>query len=132
MIFSKSPTLLGLRNWIQKGRLNMNKIRLNTYSKIDWILHHLSNHKKVRLSKSVYGIFDFRFRFVFIKIYIFVQQKAWKATYSYAPRPLIFKLQQEVLKFNDICLSWSSAKTDLERSFLNLENRSFENVSFSQ
>ena len=45
---------------------------------------------------------------------------------------LIFKLQQEVLKFNEICVSWSSSKTDLVRNFLNLENRSFENVSFSQ
>ena len=40
----------------------------------------------------------------------------------FAPRPLIFKLQQEVLKFNDICVSWSSPKTDLETNFLNLEN----------
>ena len=53
-----------------------------------------------------------------------------KATHSFAPRPLIFKLQQEVLKFNDICVSWSSTKTDLERNLLGLENRSFENVSF--
>ena len=55
-----------------------------------------------------------------------------KATYSFAPRPLIFKLQKEVLKFNDICVSWSSPKTVQEKKFLNLENRSFENVSFSQ
>ena len=32
---------------------------------------------KVRLSKTVRGIFHFRFRFVFIKVYIFVQQNAW-------------------------------------------------------
>ena len=31
---------------------------------------------KVRLSKRVCGIFQFRFRFFFIKVYIFVQQKA--------------------------------------------------------
>ena len=31
---------------------------------------------KVRLSKTVCGIFHFRFRFVFIKVYIFVQQNA--------------------------------------------------------
>ena len=55
-----------------------------------------------------------------------------KATHSFAPRPLIFKLQQEVLKFNDICVSLNSPKTDLVINFLNLENRSFENVSFSQ
>ena len=28
-----------------------------------------------------------------------------KATQSFGPRPLSFKLKQEVLKFNDICLS---------------------------
>ena len=100
---------------------------------------------KVRLSKNICGIFHFRFRFVFMKVYIFVQQNAWaltlkrynsfqtqnngNATHSFDPRPLIFKLQQEVLKFNDICVSWSSQKTDLVTNFLNPENRSFENVS---
>ena len=53
-------------------------------------------------------------------------------THSFATRPLIFKLQQEVLKFNDICVSWRSPKTNLETNFLYLENRSFENVSASQ
>ena len=52
-----------------------------------------------------------------------------KATHRFA---LIFKFQQEVLKFNDICVSWSSPKTDLVINFLNLENRSFENASFSR
>ena len=32
---------------------------------------------ETRLSKSVIGIFHFRFSFVFIRVYIFVQQKAW-------------------------------------------------------
>ena len=54
-----------------------------------------------------------------------------KGTDNFAPRPLIFKLQQ-VLKFNDINVSWSSSKTNLETNFLNFENRIFENVSFSQ
>ena len=40
-----------------------------------------------------------------------------KATHRSAPRPLILKLQQEVLKFNDICVSWSSPKTDLVTNF---------------
>ena len=54
-----------------------------------------------------------------------------RATHSFAPRPLIFMLLQEVLKFIDICVSWSSPKTDLVTNFLNLEKQSFENVSFS-
>ena len=41
------------------------------------------------------------------------------------------KLQQEVLKFN-ICLIWSSQETDLETNFLKLENRKYDNASFSQ
>ena len=45
---------------------------------------------------------------------------------------MIFQLQEEVLKFNDIYLSRSSPKTDLETNFLNLENRNFEKVNFSQ
>ena len=43
-----------------------------------------------------------------------------KATQSFAHRPLIFKLQQEGRKFNDICVNWSSPKADLETKFLNL------------
>ena len=41
-----------------------------------------------------------------------------KATHSFAPSSLIFKLQQEVLKFNDICVSL----TDMVTNFLYLEN----------
>ena len=58
----------------------------------------------------------------------FQNKNSRKATYSFAPRSLIFKLQQEVLKFNDIELELS--KTDLVTTFLDSENRSFENVSF--
>ena len=32
---------------------------------------------KACLSKTVCGIFHFRFRFVFIKVYTFVQQNTW-------------------------------------------------------
>ena len=40
-----------------------------------------------------------------------------KATQSFAPRPVIFKLQQKVLKFNDIFVRWSSPESDLETNF---------------
>ena len=51
---------------------------------------------------KMHGFFDFK------NHNSFQNEKNWKATHSLAPRPLIFKLQQEVLKFNDICVSWSS------------------------
>ena len=54
-----------------------------------------------------------------LKLHNFFQNKNnRKATHRFAPRPLIFKLEQEVRKFNDICVSWSSPKTELERTFL--------------
>ena len=52
-----------------------------------------------------------------------------KATHSFTSRPLI-KFQQEVLKFNDTFWVGAPPKTDMVTNFLNLENRSFENVSF--
>ena len=55
-----------------------------------------------------------------------------KITHPFAHRPLIFKLQKEVVKRNDIFVSSSSLKTDLKMNFSNLENWKFENVSFSQ
>ena len=61
----------------------------------------------------------------------FQNENNGKATHSFAPRPLIFKLQHKgFLKFNDICVSWSSPKTDLVTNFLNLKNLSFGNVIF--
>ena len=102
---------------------------------------------KIRLSKTVCEVFHFRFRFVCIKVLFFFFDKihglfdfkmsfqsenSIKVTHSFVSRPLIFKLQQEVLKFNDIYVSWSSPKTNLVTNFLSLENRSFENVSFCQ
>ena len=74
----------------------------------------------------MHGLFDFT------RHDSFQTENNRKTTHSFAPRPLIFKLQQEVLKFSDICLSWSSPKSDLETNFSNLKNRSFETVSFSQ
>ena len=43
-----------------------------------WFLYDLKH--RVCLSKTVCGIFHFRFRFFFIKVYIFFQQNAWTLT----------------------------------------------------
>ena len=52
--------------------------RAPTYHSFTFNLRFLYDLKhKVRLSKTVCGIFHFRFRFVFIKVYIFVQQNTW-------------------------------------------------------
>ena len=34
-----------------------------------------------------------------------------KTTYRFTPGAMIFQLQQESLKFNDLCVSWSYSKT---------------------
>ena len=120
--------LFTLRYNIKVEKLSSNKINgtkkcsfflfpAPTYHSFTFNLQFLHELKhKVRFSKIVCGIFHSRFRFVFIKFYVFVQQNGW----SFVARPLIFKLQQEFLKFS---VSWSSPKTDLVTHFLNLENR---------
>ena len=50
------------------------------------------------------GLFDF-------KCHNFQNENNGKATHSFAQKPLIFKLQQEVLKSNKIFVSWRSPKT---------------------
>ena len=106
--------------------------------------------RKVHLSKTLCEIFHFQICvvFIFISLYFFSTNRTdsltlkrhnffqnknnRKTTHSFAARLLIFKLQQEVWKFNDICMSWSRPKTDLETNFLNLKNRSLEYATFSQ
>ena len=49
-----------------------------THHSFTLILRFLFELKqKVRPSKTVCGIFHFRFHFVFVKVYIFVQKNAW-------------------------------------------------------
>ena len=61
----------------------------------------------------------------------FQNENKRKARHSFVPNTLVFKFQQ-VLKFNDTRVSLSSSKTDVEMNLLNLENRNFESVTFSQ
>ena len=89
--------------------------------------------------KNCVWAFDFRLRLIFIKSLFFCSTKSGdsftlkrhnyfqsknkrKATHSFARRRPIFKMQQEVWKFNDNSVSWSSPKTTLQTNFLNLEN----------
>ena len=41
----------------------------------------------------------------------FQKENNRKVTYNFGPRSPIFQLQQEVLKFNDIFVSWSQKLT---------------------
>ena len=51
--------------------------RVSAHHSLTFNLRSLYEPKReVRLSKTVCGIFHFRFCFVFIKVHIFVQQKA--------------------------------------------------------
>ena len=83
---------------------------------------------KFHLSESVWD-FKLRFCLVFVKKLIFLfNKKHWffdfkTSQHSFGARLLIFKSQQEVWKFINICVSWSSSKTNLET---NLEKWSFE------
>ena len=52
--------------------------RAPTYHSFTFSLRFLHELKhKVRLSKTVCGIFHFQLGFVFIKVYDFIQQNAW-------------------------------------------------------
>ena len=55
----------------------------------------------------------------------FQNQNNRKATQTFASRPLIFKLQQNFLKFNNVCMIWISPITDLVKNILNLEDSKF-------
>ena len=107
-----------------------------------WFLYELK--PKVCLSKNLCAILHFRFHFIFIRVYVLFNKSIgiltlkshnsfqnWnykKATHSFAPGSLTFMLEKEVLRFNDICVSWSFPKPDLETNILNLEKRSFKSL----
>ena len=106
-------------------------------SSMSWSTRFVS--LKLCVGFSIFDSVSFLLKFIFL-----FNKKKWKrqnsiknqnnrkATQIFALRLLIFKLQEKVWKFSDNCVSWSSPKTDLVTNFLNLQNRSFENVSFFQ
>ena len=48
-----------------------------------------------------------------------------KSLTRFFSKPMIFKLQQGVLKSNDICVSWSLPKTDLQTNFFKFGKSKF-------
>ena len=92
--------------------------------------------RKIQLTTVLFLIHDFyaswSTRLISLKLYVafsifdsdlFLLKFKRKPIHSFASRPLIFKLQHEV---------WSDIQWYLETNFLNLENRSFEYIPFSQ
>ena len=74
------------------------------------------------LFNKMHGLFDFRSLTFKIKI-------IEKAKHSFVSRRLIFKLQQEILKFNDICVSCGARQNWPADKYFKPENRSLENIS---
>ena len=104
-------------------------------SYMSWSTRFVSLNLRVAFSIFNSVWFLWKFIFLFNKMYgyfLWLQNFIIPFIIPFAPRTLIFKLQQEVLKFNGICVNWSSRKTDLVTNFLNFENRNFDNASFSQ
>ena len=102
---------------------------------------------KIRLSKTVCGVFNFWFRLVFIEVYIIAQQNAWtlglynviapfkikiieKATNSFCSKTSDLKVTTKSFKSQRHPCELELPKTDLGTNF-NLQNRSFESLSFS-
>ena len=65
---------------------------------------------------SIFDSVSFLLKFIFL--------------FNIIEKPDTVLLQKEVSKLRDICMSWSSPKTDLVGNFLNLENQSFEKSVF--
>ena len=75
-------------------------LRVPTHHSFTFDLRFLYELKhKVRLSKTVRGIFHFPFRFVSIKVYIFVRQNAWTLWLYNVIIPFKFKIIEKSLIF---------------------------------
>ena len=104
-----------------------------------------SEAHKFHLSKTVRGIFHFRFRLIFIKVYIFVQQKTWPLWLQNVIinfkiemiEKLLWFLSLWFLSFNktfesSIISALGLPKNWPEDEMFKLLNRSFELFTFSQ
>ena len=89
---------------------------------------------KVCMGLSIFDSVSFLLKFTFLfkksmesltlkRHNSFQNQNNKNTTHSFASRPLTFKFQHEGRKFNDVCVSWSSPKTKLEKNILNLRNQ---------
>ena len=77
----------------------------------------MSRSKKFVSLKKCMGLFIFDFVLFSLK-FLFLLNEI-HGLFNFKTSTLSSKLQQEVLKFNNICVSLSSPKTDLEKNFVN-------------
>ena len=83
-------------------------------------VYYMSFLYKLCVGFSIFDSVSFLLKFLFllnkmhsltlIRYNSFQNQNNRKVAHSFAPRRLVFKMQQQVLKFNGICVSCSSPK----------------------
>ena len=97
---------------------------------------------KMCLEFSIFDSASFLLKFMFLfnkKHWLFsfliitFKIKTVEKTSSFTSRTMIFRLQEEIANLiKSASVGWSSPKTDPKTNFLNLENWSFEYLTFSQ
>ena len=97
---------------------------------------------KMCMEFSIFDSASFLLKFMFLfnkKHWLFsfliitFKIKTVEKTSSFTSRTMIFRLQEEIANLiKSAWVGWSSPKTDPKTNFLNLENWSFEYLTFSQ
>ena len=109
-------------------------------SYLNWSTRLISLKMCVEFSIFDSASFLLKFMFLFNKkhwlfsfLIITFKIKTVEKTSSFTSRTMIFRLQEEIANLiKSAWVGWSSPKTDPKTNFLNLENWSFEYLTFSQ
>ena len=107
---------------------------------LNWSTRLISLKMCVEFSIFDSASFLLKFMFLFNKkhwlfsfLIITFKIKTVEKTSSFTSRTMIFRLQEEIANLiKSAWVGWSSPKTDPKTNFLNLENWSFEYLTFSQ
>ena len=109
-------------------------------SYLNWSTRLISLKMCVEFSIFDSASFLLKFMFLFNKkhwlfsfLIITFKIKTVEKTSSFTSRTMIFRLQEDIANLiKSAWVGWSSPKTDPKTNFLNLENWSFEYLTFSQ
>ena len=109
-------------------------------SYLNWSTRLISLKMCVEFSIFDSASFLLKFMFLFNKkhwlfsfLIITFKIKTVEKTSSFTSRTMIFRLPEEIANLiKSAWVGWSSPKTDPKTNFLNLENWSFEYLTFSQ